>query len=303
MFRCFGLVIGFIVLVGCGGESSKSSSVMSMTMSPSPKSGEVNVYTARPNCTHDDIHNCAFEAGIYVLALNNTSNDQLSRVEAQVKGFLGNVTDEVKELYKQKTLIIGIIEDTPKGEDSDTSDDMFALSAAFDVQDGGTNTIDGIELVYTDIGGADETTTTITYQKLGQLFDYYIDGDNNQSAGSELKEAYEVFLNLSDSSSIRYNQCNYGNGYLMEGTCPDDGEGTKGTIDPIHLGKDLNPGALVGSLYEYIIDPTKNQVPGELEDGFSNTGDIGKGTSANNDWSNPAFKPLLEYINKWLLVN
>jgi hypothetical protein len=263
-----------------------------------------------PSCSYIDVHNCDFDKGVYVVALNSASTEQLQRVEAQVRDFLVNVSDETKQLFSQKSLLIGVIDDVPEGEARDTNDDKLVLSLAEDIQDAGVNVIDGIELVYTSNGGADETTRLTSYQKMIQLFDYYVDGNENHNAGSELAAAYDEFLLISQSTSVNYNECNYGNGYLNEGTCSANEEdgGTQGEIDPIHTEGNLNAGALVGSLYEYVIDPTLNEVPDELEPTelvveFSNTGVVGEGDTSNNDWSNPAFKPLIDYIEKWLLPN
>jgi hypothetical protein len=294
MFRFASLILSLLALGGCGDDGSSGSSVK-----------EVNLYTTMPSCSYIDVHNCDFDKGVYVVALNSASVEQLGRVEAQVRDFLVNVSDEAKLLFSQKTLLIGVIDNVPEGDEKDTNDDKFVLSLAEDVQDGGVNVIDGVELVYTSNGGGDETIRLTSYQKMIQLFDYYVDGNANHNAGSELSSAYDDFLSISQSTSVNYNECNYGNGALSVDSCSaNEGDGgTQGELDPIHTEGNLNAGALVGSLYEYMIDPTLNEVPGELEGGFSNTGVVGEGEASNNDWSNPAFAPLVDYIKKWLLPN
>jgi hypothetical protein len=288
MFRFASLILSLLALGGCGDDGSSVK--------------EVNLYTTMPSCSYIDVHNCDFDKGVYVVALNSASTEQLQRVEAQVRDFLVNVSDETKQLFSQKSLLIGVIDDVPEGEARDTNDDKLVLSLAEDIQDAGVNVIDGVELVYTSNG--DETTRLTSYQKMIQLFDYYVDGNENHNAGSELSAAYDEFLLISQSTSVNYNECNYGNGYLNEGACPDeDGDGTRGILDPIHTEVNLNAGALIGSLYEYVINPALNEVPDELEDGFSDLGEVGIGNSSDNDWSNPAFVPLLDYIEKWLLTD
>ncbi|MBB1466359.1 histidine ammonia-lyase [Vibrio sp. SG41-7] len=293
MFRIVSLIFLLVSLGGCEEDGSSSS--------PGSQIDNVSIYTTMPDCTYSDVHNCNFNKGVYVVAFNSTSIEQQQRVETQVRSFLINVSDGAKLLFSQKTLLIGVIEDAPEGEVTDTNDDKLVLSLAEDIQDAGVNVIDGVELVYTSNG--DETTRLTSYQKMIQLFDYYVDGNENHNAGSELSAAYDEFLLISQSTSVNYNECNYGNGYLNEGTCPDeDGDGTRGILDPIHTEVNLNAGALIGSLYEYVINPALNEVPDELEDGFSDLGEVGIGNSSDNDWSNPAFVPLLDYIEKWLLT-
>jgi hypothetical protein len=304
MFRFASLILSLVALGGCGDDSSSVE--------------EVSLYTTMPSCSDSDVHNCDFDKGVYVVALNSVSIEQSRRVETQVRDFLVNISDDAKQLFSQKTLLIGVIEDAPEGDDTDTNDDELVLSLAEDVQDGGVNVIDGVELVYTS-NGVDETTQLTSYQKMIQLFDYYVDGNENHNAGSELSSAYNDFLFKSQSTSVNYNECNYGNGALSSGSCPaneDDG-GTQGELDPIHTVGNLNAGALVGSLYEYVVNPGLNEVPDELEPycesncgtdtatlvEFSNSGVVASGSLSNNDWSNPAFKPLMDYIEKWLLPN
>ena len=211
--------------------------------------------------------------------------------------------------------MIGLIEDEPDPSNG-SSADAFVLKLADSMNEtaGTPKVLGAIELVYTNLGGKDETTGSTTYQKLIQVFDYYIDGNRNTAPGSELLASYTAFRAMLAIQAaggypehLVHDPCNYGNGELATNTCTididDDPDGT-GKRDPIHmLRSDLNPGAMMGIVYEYMRDPSNAEI-GEVKGSngtvFSNTGTIGEGEANAIDWSNPAFKPLADYVKKWL---
>lgn len=316
-------------IVGC--NSSNDSSI-----TPTPTSTTVNVYTSIDNCsTAADVPNCAFEKGIYVLKIGDgVSDDQHKRVENQVKDFLALAHRGVRERFNLKTVVIGVTENEPD-PDAATPADLFVLELAECMNDQDC-ALDGIELVYTKINEGDEnnpslvdeTTLLSTYQKLIQLFDYYIDGNDDTLVGQKLSQAYSDFKDVlaeqkSDADKagkeyLEHNPCNYGNGQLASKTCEgddldqdaiDNGEdGSTGQRDPIHtLQADLNPGAMMGVTYEYMRDPMKASI-GEMEgsegsDFINNAQAIGSGDATALNWTNPAFKKLADYINTWFLTN
>lgn len=301
-----------LFLVGCGGDNNSGSTSTFPT--------KVNVYTSVDNCSIDiDVPNCQLENGVYVLKIDATvSSAQQERVRVQVEDFISRLHDDVKKRFSQKRVVIGVLEDEPDPS-SGSSADAFVLKLADSMNEkGGTpKVLDAIELVYTNLSGKDETTGSTTYQKLIQIFDYYIDGNSNTAPGSELLASYTAFKSIlivqaagGYPEHLIHDSCNYGNGQLIANTCAfnvdDDPDGT-GKRDPIHtLSSDLNPGAMMGIAYEYIRDPSKAEI-GEVKGSngtvFSNTGTIGEGAANAIDWSNPAFKPLSDYIRKWLMTS
>jgi len=311
------VLLSFIViaLIGCESENSSGST---------PVLTNVNVYTSVDNCSVAvDVPNCHFDNGIYVLKIDSAvTAAQQERVRVQIVDFMKKASDDVRKLFNQKRVIIGLLEDDP-GPSSDSVADAFVLKLADSMNEKNSTpkVLDAIELVYTNLDEKDETLKLTTYQKLIQLFDYYVDGNNNSSAGTELQAAFDAFkLLLSTQASVApseyliHNPCNYGNGQLVGHPCltdpnyDSDGDPDgKGNRDTTHiLSADLNPGAMMGITYEYMRDPSKveiGEVKGSNGTAFSNTGTIGTGNSDAIDWSNPAFKPLADYVNKWFLVN
>lgn len=298
-----------ISLSGCIKEKTSSDSEGELEVTSST---EVNTYTSIENCISSQISNCNFQKGIYVLKLHdNVEDEHVERVVTQVRDLLTRASDDVRKLFAQKRIILGVMESEPE---DDSEFNRLAIALAENANDGAT-VIDGIELVYTNIDGVDETTKATSYQKLIQLFDYYID-QNNTPAATDLILAYQEFLEAiakggneaGDNEYLAYDKCNYGNGQLEAGTCAideeEDPDGT-GTRDMIHtIEADLNPGALFGTVYEYMLNPDINTPAGELSgskgNSFQDEGAIG--TSADHqqlNWSNPAFKPLAEYLEKW----
>ncbi|WCE29684.1 histidine ammonia-lyase [Vibrio sp. SCSIO 43137] len=296
-------------LAGCGEESNSGSSAPT----------KVDVYTSIDNCsTAVDVPNCQFENGIYVLKIDTAVSDaQQARTKVQVEDFISRLHDDVRKRYSQKRVVIGLLEDEPDPSSGSTADAfVLKLADSMNENSGTPKVLDAVELVYTNLGGKDETTSLTTYQKLIQLFDYYIDGNNNTIVGAELLASYNAFkaLLIIQASGgypeyLVHDSCNYGNGQLNANTCttdPDDDPDGKGKRDQIHtLSADLNPGAMIGLTYEYMRDPSKaelGEVKGSSGTVFSNTGTIGQGSPDAINWSNPAFKPLADYINKWLLT-
>ncbi|MGF1695672.1 hypothetical protein L4C54_08360 [Vibrio lamellibrachiae] len=317
LFSCF-------ALTACNEATIQSESTNSHRHTTS-----VSLKTSVDNCsTRNDVPNCHFDNGIYILKLGATVTDeQQQRVVTQITDFIDNSHDDVRVLLNNKRLVIGLIEDEPDPSNLSSIDDfILALADSRNEVNGMAKVIDGIELVYTHLEDKDSNNNTIyidestklaAYQKLIQLFDYYVDENNNSSAGAALKIAYNEFLQILDSQSkqgiseyLIYNQCNYGNGQLPKNTCsidPDDDPYGTGNRDPIHiLDSNLNMGAIIGMTHDYMKDPTKNSV-GELEGAngtdFENSGSIGTGNAESINWSNPAFKPLADYINTWFLAN
>ena len=303
------IVTAVFFLVGCGEDNNSGATSASST--------KVNVYTSVDNCSTDiDVPNCQFENGIYVLKIDAAVTDaQQERARVQVEDFISRLHDDVRKRFSQKRVVIGLLEDEPTPS-SGSPADAFVLKLADSMNEkaGTPKVLDAIELVYTNLGGKDETTGSTTYQKLIQVFDYYIDGNNNTATGSELLASYTAFKSILVVQSasgypehLVHDPCNYGNGQLTANTCAidvdDDPDGT-GKRDPIHtLSSDLNPGAMMGIAYEYMRDPSKaeiGEVKGSSGTVFSNTGTIGEGAANAINWSNPAFKPLADYITKWL---
>ena len=287
----------------------------------------MNIKTSIEHCsTKDDVPNCHFENGIYVLKIGSSVTDeQQQRVKVQVTDFISGSHPEVRRLFANKRIVIGLVEKEPDPSTLSPQDEfILALADSVNQANGLPKVLDGIELVYTNLEDddgngnkiyIDETKKLAGYQKLVQLFDYYVDQNQNSAPGSELEAAYKEFLQILDDQSnqgypeyLTYDQCNYGNGQLPANTCtvdPDDDPDGTGTRDPIHtLNANLNMGAIIGMTHDYMKDPTKNTT-GELEgsngSSFNNSGVIGTGSADAIDWSNPAFKPLADYINKWLL--
>ena len=320
-----------LAVAGCNGSSSGNSSTS--TSSAKPKS-LVTVYSSVDNCsTAADVPNCSFEKGIYVLKANSTVTDeQHQRVISQVKNFTTWASEDVQKQLNKKSLIIGVMETEPDGS---TAADQFviALSQAKQI-------VDGVELVYTALGGKDETKKSTTYQKLMQLFDYYVDDNQNNLLGSDLSDAYDTFrvvLTVQDGlaavagmESLHFNECNYGNGQLTaqralgtpnpctEGgkTTDDDGNDiSNGKIDPIHedTNVNLNPGSLLGLIYEYKVSPKLSEGGGELIGSkgtkFKIAGEIGSGNLDSDpasvfvSWANPAFMPLNNYLETHFFAN
>lgn len=302
-----------VALTGCDNDSSNRST-------PTPTLTDVKVYTSVNNCAEAvDVPNCHFDNGVYVLKIDSAvTTAQQERVRVQVVDFMKKSSDDVRKLFSQKRVIIGLLEDEPDPSSSSVADAfVLKLADSMNQRNSTPKVLDAIELVYTNLGGKDETLKLTTYQKLVQLFDYYIDGNTNNSAGSELQAAFEAFKTLltiqasgGHSEYLVHDSCNYGNGQLNVKTCtidPDEDPDGTGKRDPIHsLSADLNPGAMMGVTYEYIRDSSKGEV-GELKGSngtvFKNSGVIGSGKPNAIDWSNPAFKPLADYVNKWFLVN
>jgi hypothetical protein len=309
----FGGVCAVSVLACGGGGGSSSPAPAQVT--------EVDIYSSIDNCsTAAQVPNCAFQQGVYILKIgSNVSDEQQQRVIDQITGMLNRADESIRELFALQRVVIGVIASEPVGGNPE---DDFVLALA-DSLNGNTSpkVLDAVELVYTDLDGIDETLKSTAYQKMMQLFDYYIDQDNNSAPGTELAQAYADFQqelvnneNSGQSPYLTYNPCNYGNLQLADSTCPadpDEDPNGNGTPDPIHqLASDLNPGALFGTVYEYLVDPANNTPAGELSssddpDGsnFNDVGVIGSGGYGDIDWSNPAFAPIADYLNKYFLVN
>ncbi len=237
-----------LTLAGCNSSSGSKSST-STSPTPATPSSLVTVYSSIENCsTAADVPNCAFEKGIYVLKADSSITDeQHQRVVTQAKNFTIWASEDVQKQLNKKTLIIGIMANEPDGS---TAADQFIITLSQAKQ-----IVDGVELVYTALGRKDETKKSTTYQKLMQLFDYYVDDNQNNLLGSDLSDAYDTFrvvLTVQDGlaaiagmESLHFNECNYGNGQLTAqralGTPNPCTEGGKTTDDD---GNDISNGRL-----------------------------------------------------------
>ncbi len=323
-----------LALAGCN-SSSDSNTKPTTPTSPTTPTTVVKVFSSIENCsTAADVPNCAFEKGIYVLKVGSTITDeQHQRVITQATNFSNWASEDVKQQLNQKTLVIGVIETEPSEENEDSTEVQFVVTLSQDKK-----IADGVELVYTNIENVDETQRATTYQKLMQLFDYYVDDNQNHHLGQGLDAAYLGFkqllvaqgaaANLINAEALRFDECPYGNGQLSTiaseralGTntpcATEDGEdpAPNGKIDDIHAisGVNMNPGALLGLMYEYKVNPAISEGGGELIGSkgskFKAIGQVGSGTLDSNpndmfiSWANPAFAPLNEYLQTKFLVN
>ena len=266
-----------------------------------------------------------------MLKVGSTITDEHhQRVITQATNYTNWASEAVKQQLNQKTLVIGIMESEPT-EESPEAEFVITLS-----QD--KKIADGVELVYTNIEGVDETQRATTYQKLMQLFDYYVDDNQNHHLGQGLDAAYLGFkqllviqgsaANLIDAEALRFDECPYGNGQLSliaseralgtDTPCAtEDGEdpAPNGKVDDIHAisGVNMNPGALLGLMYEYKVNPAISEGGGELIGSKGSTfkaiGQVGSGTLDSNpsdmfiSWANPAFAPLNTYLETYFLAN
>ncbi len=284
------------------------------------------VYSSIKHCFKaEDVPHCDFRKGIYVLALDpSITEEQHQRVILQTVNFLKWSHRDVDSLFKNQTIVLGILPEVPTKQ----SDQDNYIKALFSTP----QQVQGLELIYTN-NGSDETLSLMTYQKLMQLFDYYVDGGLSTHLGSELNDAYQDFKRKltiynrtaaqQDFEALRYNEYQGGNGQLQAkralGTpiaCTYQGSiQIGGAIDPMH-GKteiNLNPGTLLGLLYEYKVDPARNtgggQLIGNRGSRFINEGKVASGLYPSDGpnmyltWANPAFKPLNDYLNMYFFTN
>ena len=324
-----------LALAGCN-SSSDSNTTPTTPTTPTPPpttpTTTVKVFSSIDNCsTAAEVPHCAFEKGIYVLKVGSTITDEHhQRVITQATNYTNWASEAVKQQLNQKTLVIGIMESEPT-EESPEAEFVITLS-----QD--KKIADGVELVYTNIEGVDETQRATTYQKLMQLFDYYVDDNKSHHLGQGLETAYSSFKQLLvdqdaaakviNAEALRFDECPYGNGQLSliaseralgtDTPCAtEDGEdpAPNGKVDDIHAisGVNMNPGALLGLMYEYKVNPAISEGGGELygskDSKFKAIGQVGSGTldgSANDmfiSWANPAFAPLNTYLETYFLAN
>lgn len=319
------LMATIIVLAGC--NSSDSNNTATTTQVPQTT---VKILDSVTNCKSKmDVPNCHFDNGIYVIKLSaKVTDDQQQRVIKRVTNMMQWAHQDVRDQFSAKRIVLGLIEDEDALQ-SATGEFVIELN-----EHKGT-IIDGIELIYTAIEGEDETLSPTTYQKMMQLYDYYVDGDSNTATGTALNASYSSFKGVLLQAKVaaegmglaylEYDECNYGNGQLKAnralGTpnlCPDD-DGDKvpnGKLDEVHsLAINLNPGALLGTVYEYQVEANLNTAAGELlsSDGldFTDEGNIGSAsdlglTDKNKlfvSWANPAFLPFKQYLDTYFFVN
>ena len=203
-------------------------------------------------------------SGITIVKKGTVTTEDEARVLAQVKSFAQKASCESKKLFAAKKIIIGIV-------DHEEHSEVLGFFA-----NRKTNGYDGLELIYTDPNGdgngtgqtADnETFKTTTYEKLMQVFAYYV---ATSSITSELKAAYD---DIKKHTGINYDNCAAYANAVQSPPCPQDrdnasdgpGPDEDWTRDEVHpAGIDLNPGAVLGKIYEYKIDPENWAPPGEF---------------------------------------
>jgi len=147
----------------------------------------MNIKTSIDHCsTKDDVPNCHFENGIYILKIGSSVTDeQQQRVKVQVTDFISGSHSEVRRLFANKRIVIGLVEKEPDPSTLSPQDEfILALADSVNQANGLPKVLDGIELVYTNLEDddgngnkiyIDETKKLAGYQKLVQLFDYYVD--------------------------------------------------------------------------------------------------------------------------------
>ncbi|KXO13944.1 hypothetical protein AKG98_6 [Moritella sp. JT01] len=326
------LTAGIVMLAGCGSDSGSKTTP---TTKPTTQT-TVKIFDAVANCkTKSDVPSCHFDNGVYVIKLSNkVTDEQQQRVIKRVTNMMQWAHQDVREQFAAKRIVLGLIED----EDAlQTATGEFVI----ELNENKGTIIDGIELIYTNISGKDETLSPTTYQKMMQLYDYYIDGNTNSAAGAALSVSYEAFKTAlvqtkatADREGIaylQYDECNYGNQQLTNnralGTpnpCMKDGSSTdddgndisKGKPDMVHsLAANLNPGALLGTVYEYQVEANLNTPAGELSasdsSAFVDEGNIGSNVAVGLtdqsklfvSWANPAFLPFKQYLDTYFFVN
>jgi len=335
------LTAGIVMLAGCGSDSgSKTTTTPTAPTAPTTPTTPttqttVKIFDAVANCkTKSDVPSCHFDNGVYVIKLSNkVTDEQQQRVIKRVTNMMQWAHQDVREQFAAKRIVLGLIED---------QDALKTAAGEFviELNNNKGTIIDGIELIYTNIGGKDETLSPTTYQKMMQLYDYYVDGNANSAAGAALSVSYEAFKTALVQTKVtadrlgiaylQYDECNYGNQQLtnnralgtpnpcMEDGSPTDDDGndiSKGKPDMVHsLATNLNPGALLGTVYEYLVE-AKNTPAGELSasdsSAFVNEGYIGSnvvnGLTDHSklfvSWANRSFLPFKQYLDTYFFVN
>jgi len=329
------LAAGIVMLAGCGSDSSSGTGSTKPTPPPVPTpQTTVKIFDAVENCkVTADVPSCNFDNGIYVIKLGTKVTDaQQQRVIERVTNMMQWAHQDVRDQFAAKRLVIGLIEDEVALE-SATGEFVLELN------DNKGSIIDGIELIYTAIEGEDETLSPTTYQKMMQLYDYYVDGNTNSLPGAALTVSYGAFKDVLVQTKtaaegmgiayLQYDECNYGNGQLSAvaseralGTptpCIDDKEEddiSNGKLDEVHsIALNLNPGALLGTVYEYQVEADENTAAGEFSgsDGgkFADEGNIGSASDVGLtdkkqlfvSWANPAFLPFKQYLDTYFFAN
>ncbi|USH05495.1 hypothetical protein K6Q96_20050 [Grimontia kaedaensis] len=298
-----------LAITGCGEDKSNSGNTATT----------VNIYQSIDNCeftSAQDVNNCPFNKGVYVLNFDpsNISASEHQAVVTRVTNMMTWASRDVQNAFNAKTLVLGVI---PSRNNVDPSSPTPAGEFVVNLALNGKSVVNGVELLFTQDGGINETNGPTTYQKVMQLFDYYI--DDQTLAGDELDTAYVAFniaipfvAAQANAQSVvlphisSYDYCPYSNGQIP--SCTND-------PDPIHeaAGVDMNPGAVAGTVYEYMVEGSKTSPLGELEinDGskFINKGIVGTDDptllphEVLRSWENPAFIPMVEYLNKHFFVN
>jgi len=348
------IIAGMIILAGCGSDSSDKTTPTTPAIPPvTPAQTTVKVFDTVANCSSvADVPSCHFENGVYVLKLGSVTDAQQQRVIKRVSNMMQWAHQDVRDQFAGKRIIIGLIENEAAlmaSEEEPSAIGKFVMALNKQKSDG--LTIDGIELIYTAIEEdgeeIDETMSPTTYQKMMQLYDYYVDGNTNSLPGAALSVSYNAFKDVLLQSKtaaegmgiayLQYDECSYGNGQLStvaseralgtptpcktgkendKTTDDDDNDISNGKLDETHsLAVNLNPGALLGTVYEYQIEANLNTAAGELlgSDGndFVDEGNIGSASNAGLtdkdklfvSWANPAFLPLKQYLDTYFFVN
>ena len=194
------------------------------------------------------------KAGITVVKRGNATEGEANKVKDQITQLMKGTSCRVKDLFANKKIIIGVLDN----ESHDDLESFFAKRKA--------TGYDGVEIIYTDPAGDgndsgntrdNETNTNTFCQKIMQIFDYYV---ADKELDEELTEAY---LDIKNSTGVDYNNCEaYGNA-AQNPPCPQDSKGAeRDEAHPANI--DLNPGAVLGKMCEYELDPSKWVPPNEF---------------------------------------
>ncbi len=197
--------------------------------------------------------------GITVVKKGNATEDEANRVKEALKTRIEDASCHIKGLFAKKKVIIGLIDH--EGHRDVAGFFKGRKSAGYDA----------VELVYTDkeVDGNsaghtsdneanEDEVANIACEKMMQIFDYYI---ADETLDREITEAY---LDIKSHTGVNYNNCEaYGNAVQTDPSCEAGDEGS--SRDEAHpAGIDLNPGAVLGKICEYQLDPDHWNPPGEF---------------------------------------
>ena len=221
--------------------------------------------------------------GFTVVKKGAATVEEANIIKTQLENRMKKASCEVKGLFAKKKIIIGLI----------NNETHSAMSFFEERKDEG---YDGIELVYTDKNG-DGTATTddnetkgssaldIVCEKMMQIFDYYI-------ATDKLREKINsAYLKIKNHSGVGYDNCAaYGNAAQVP-PCPTGTDGAE-SDDAHPADMDLNPGAVLGKICTYQLDPDNWDPPSEFR-GILDT---------NYDLADDEFNDMKAFLKKYFGV-